>query len=92
MLIDGRLHKIHDELTWDYDLWRWRQPWRVSGGGLEASFVPFYNKRTRTDLGVVASSTDQCFGTWSGSFRTAEGEEIAFDGIVGWAEEVHNRW
>jgi hypothetical protein len=92
VLIDGRLHKVHDELTWDYDIWRWRQPWRVSGGGLEASFVPFFDKRTRTDLGVVSSSTDQCFGTWSGTFRTAEGDDIAFDGIVGWAEEVHNRW
>jgi len=24
--------------------------------------------------------------------READGEVIAFEGIFGWAEEVHNRW
>jgi hypothetical protein len=92
MLIDGTLHKIHAELVWEYDLADWRRPWRVTGGGLDASLTPFHDKVTRTDLGVVASSTDQCFGHWSGTFSTTAGEVVAFDGIVGWAEEVHNRW
>jgi hypothetical protein len=92
VFVDGRLHKIHDELDWDYDIADWRRPWRVSGGGLAASFVPFYDKVTRTNLGVVASRTDQCFGHWAGTFATRDGETISFDGILGWAEEVHNRW
>ncbi|MCR2810902.1 MULTISPECIES: DUF2804 domain-containing protein [unclassified Microbacterium] len=92
MLVDGRLHKIHDDLHWEYDLAQWRRPWRIHGGGLTASFAPFYDKVTRTNLGVVASRTDQCFGHWSGSFATAAGEVIPFNGILGWAEEVHNRW
>lgn len=91
-LVDGRLHKIHDELTWDYDLADWRRPWRIAGGGLEASFAPFHNKVTRTNLGVVASRTDQCFGHWSGTFAVPGGDVVAFAGVVGWAEEVHNRW
>ncbi len=90
--VDGRLHKIHDELTWEYDIADWRRPWRVAGGGLEASFFPFFDKVTRTNLGVVASRTDQCFGHWSGTFTPPGGEAVAFDGILGWAEEVHNRW
>lgn len=90
--VDGRLHKISQELTWDYDLADWRRPWRVAGGGLEASFTPFFDKVTRTNLGVISSRTDQCFGHWSGSFAVPGGEVVAFDGIVGWAEEVHNRW
>ncbi|WES64813.1 DUF2804 domain-containing protein [Microbacter sp. GSS18] len=92
IVVDGRLHKIHDELRWEYDLAAWRTPWRISGGGLDATFAPFYDKVTRTNLGVVSSRTDQCFGHWSGTFRTAEGEVVAFGGILGWAEEVHNRW
>lgn len=92
VVVDGRLHKIHAELEWSYDVGEWRQPWQVHGGGLEASFTPFYNKVSRTNLGIVASSTDQCFGHWSGTFRTAEGEAIPFDDVLGWAEEVHNRW
>ena len=41
---------------------------------------------------VLQGHTDQCFGEWSGSFTTADGEVIEFDGLIGWAEEVHNRW
>lgn len=91
-VLDGRLHKISAELDWQYDLADWRRPWRVTGGGLDATFAPVYNKVTRTNFGVVSASTDQCFGDWSGTFRTAEGEEIAFEGVFGWAEDVHNRW
>ena len=90
--VDGRLHKIHGEVVWEYDIARWREPWRVHGGGLDATFVPFFDKVTRTNLAVLSSATDQCFGHWSGTFRTAEGETVPFEGIVGWAEEVHNRW
>ncbi|WP_127818636.1 DUF2804 domain-containing protein [Microbacterium sp. CPCC 204701] len=90
--VDGRLHKIHEELTWQYDLAGWRKPWRVSGGGLEASFKPFYDKTSRLNLGVVSARTDQCFGHWSGTFAVPGGQSLAFAGILGWAEEVHNRW
>jgi len=87
VLVDGTLHKISDELTWRYDLADWRRPWRVSGGGLEATFEPVYNKRSASNLGVISSRTDQCFGYWSGRFG-----DIRFEGIFGWAEDVHNRW
>lgn len=92
--VDGRMHKIYGETQWEYSVEgeRWREPWRVTGGGLDATFEPFHNKRTRTDLLVLQGHTDQCFGHWSGSFTTADGETIDFDGLIGWAEEVHNRW
>lgn len=91
-VVDGRLHKIHEELAWDYDIAHWREPWRISGGGLDAVLTPFHDKVTRTNLVVLSAHTDQCFGHWSGTFRTRDGETIAFEGILGWAEEVHNRW
>ena len=68
------------------------RPWSVHGGGLDARFVPFHDRVARTNLGVIAASTDQCFGVWSGTFTTAGGEVIPFEGIEGWAEHVHNRW
>lgn len=89
---DGVMHKIHGPTEWEYDLADWRRPWRVRGGGLEASFEPFHNKRSRTNLLVLAGRTDQCFGHWSGSFRTPDGETVHFEGLLGWAEEVRNRW
>ena len=87
LLLDGHLHKISAELAWDYDLADWRRPWRVSGGGLEAVFTPEYNRHAFTDLALISSRTDQCFGWWSGRFG-----DITFEGIYGWAEDVHNRW
>ncbi len=92
VVVDGRLHKISVELEWRYDLARWREPWRITGGGLDATLVPFHDKVSRTNLGVLSSATDQCFGHFSGTFRTADGEEIVFRDLVGFAEEVHNRW
>lgn len=91
MLVDGRMHKISDELRWEYDLARPLMPWSVSGGGLEASFVPFYDKRSSTNLGVVSARTEQFFGHWAGRF-TAGDVDIEFADLLGWAEDVHNRW
>lgn len=92
VVIDGRLHHIPVELTWAYDLERWREPWRITGGGLEATFTPFHSKVTRTQLGVLSGSTDQCFGHWSGTFTDDTGQVTPFEGLMGWCEEVHNRW
>ena len=49
--------------------------------------TPFYDKQSRMNLGVLSSRTDQCFGVWSGEF-----DGVRFDGIEGFAEDVHNRW
>jgi len=91
VFVDGVLHKISEELEWTYDLAAPMRPWRVRGAGLDATLTPFTLKQSRTNLGVVASRTDQCFGTWAGTFDTGE-ELIAFEGLEGFAEDVHNRW
>ncbi|MBO2451667.1 DUF2804 domain-containing protein [Actinomadura barringtoniae] len=85
LFVDGRLHKIHDELTWE-------QPWRISGARVEVEFRPFHVRRARTELGLVGNRTEQCFGHFIGRAQTDEGAWIDLDGLTGWAEEVHNRW
>jgi hypothetical protein len=87
VFIDGVLHKISVPVVWEYDLAAPLAPWRVRGGGLDATFTPFYDKRSRMNLGVVSSRTDQCFGVWSGEY-----DGIRFEGVEGFAEDVHNRW
>ncbi|MCL1801584.1 MAG: DUF2804 domain-containing protein, partial [Promicromonosporaceae bacterium] len=90
--VDGRLHYIPEELNWDYDIENWQEPWRITGGGLDATFTPFYDKASHSKLLVLSSRTDQCFGTWSGTFQPESSEIVKFDNLTGWAEEVHNRW
>ena len=91
IIVGGILHKISQELQWDYRLEAPLEPWHIHGGGLDAVFTPFYDKRSETNLGIVAGRTDQCFGTWSGTFDSGT-ERVSFSGIEGFAEDVHNRW
>ncbi|WP_204163426.1 DUF2804 domain-containing protein [Nocardioides gilvus] len=92
LVIDGRLHKISDDLEWIYDRTDWLKPWRISGSRLDATFVPFHERVARTNLLVLAGETHQCFGHFSGWATTDDGTRVSLDGLVGWAEEAHNRW
>ena len=44
------------------------------------------------NLGVLAQRAHQCFGPWSGWMSDDAGERVRVDGVLGWAEDVHNRW
>lgn len=92
LLVEGRLHKIGEELTWEYDRADRLAPWRITGERVEALFTPFHERVARTELLVVGSETHQCFGTWSGRARTDDGTWVDLDGLVGWAEEARQRW
>ncbi|MGW8991331.1 DUF2804 domain-containing protein [Streptomyces zhihengii] len=95
LCVDGRLSKIGDELEWDWSPADHLAPWRVrtpGGDAVDLVFTPFHNRSTRTEAVLIANRTDQCFGRWSGTVRTDDGERIAVDGLLGWAEDVHMRW
>jgi len=90
--VDGVVHKIGDELSWDYDRADWTRPWRISGPSLDLAFRPFHERAARTNLLVVASETHQCFGHYDGWVLGPDGDRMTVEGIVGWAEEARNRW
>lgn len=92
LFVDGRLHKISEEFTWEYDTSDYLAPWRVHGERADLRFTPFHDKVSRTALGIISTRTDQCFGHWSGWMSTDDGERASVDGAIGFAEDVHNRW
>ncbi len=92
LVVDGRVHKIHDEVEWTYDRDDWLAPWRVRGPRVDVTFTPFHERVAVTNLGVVAGETHQCFGTWTGWAATDDGTRLDVDALTGWAEEAHNRW
>lgn len=92
LLVDGHLTKISEELDWRYDTDDWLAPWRVTGEGVDLTFTPFHLKRSVIDLKVFASRTHQCFGHWSGRVRDDAGEAARLADLIGWAEDVRNRW
>ena len=92
ILVDGRMHKIGEDLRWSYDVLDRAGPWRVQGERLDATLTPFHQRRDLTELGVLAVKTWQAFGVWSGSGVLDDGTSVSLDGLVGWAEESRNRW
>jgi Protein of unknown function (DUF2804). len=92
LFVDGRLHKISEELAFDYDTTDYLKPWHVRGERADLVLTPFHDKVSRTALGVISTRTDQCFGHWTGWMATDAGERVRVDGAVGFAEDVHNRW
>jgi hypothetical protein len=92
LLVDGRLHKISEELTWAYDVDNPRSLWRVSGERVQATLRPWHVRSASTNAVVVASQTVQAFGDWSGWATDDTGRRIRLDGLVGWAEEARQRW
>ncbi|MFI0356317.1 DUF2804 domain-containing protein [Actinomadura sp. 9N407] len=92
LFVDGRLHKIGEELEWSYDRADWLRPWRIRGVRVQVEFRPFHEKVARTELGVVGSETHQCFGYFSGRAQADDGRWVDLDGLVGWAEEARQRW
>ncbi|MGV8964714.1 MAG: DUF2804 domain-containing protein [Cellulomonas sp.] len=92
LVVDGRLHKIREELAWTWTPGRWTDPWHVHGRSVDLTFTPFFDRTSLTDLRVVRSSTHQCFGTWSGWVLDDAGDRQPVDGIEGSAEDVEQRW
>lgn len=92
LVVDGCLSKISEELSWDYDPGDWMRPWRITGASADLTFTPFHRKHSSTQALVIASRTDQLFGTWSGWALDDLGRRVPVDGLEGFAEDVSNRW
>jgi hypothetical protein len=94
ILWNGRLHKVMEDLRWDYDPVEWRKPWRVRAehsGALDLVLEPVAAHRPRLNLGVLATGGVCAFGRWRGRV-CVEGGELAVQGLFGWAEEFAHRW
>jgi hypothetical protein len=94
ILVDGRLHKIMEDVRWDYDPADWMRPWSVRAeatGMVDLTLEPIVAHRTRTSLGLLSTGGVCCFGRWHGTIRV-DGCEIRLGRFVGWAEEFAHRW
>lgn len=90
--IDGRLHKISQELDWQYDRDDFMKPWRIRGDQVDLVFTPEYDRYSNFDRLIVRSKEHQCFGSFSGTVSDGNGTRYRVSEIFGWAEEVARRW
>lgn len=92
--LNGRLHKISEDMSFEYDPTDFKKPWRLRTGAtdrIDLTFTPFYERVAKSNLLVVRSEVHQCFGFYNGKLRL-DGREIEVKKHVGWAEEHYAKW
>ncbi|WP_123916665.1 DUF2804 domain-containing protein [Georgenia muralis] len=92
VVLDGRVHRINEDLSWAYDAADRGATWFVTGDRVQVQLRPFHVRSATTKLGVLSTTTYQSFGTWTGWVVDDAGERRRVDGLVGWAEDVTSRW
>ncbi|MCZ7537113.1 MAG: DUF2804 domain-containing protein [Acidimicrobiia bacterium] len=94
VIIDGRVTKIGQELTWEYDWDRPLEPWRVHhpDGSLDLTLAARHDRHSRTNALVLSSEVHQVFGTWKGHVTDDAGTVREVEALQGFAEESRSRW
>ena len=95
LLINDRLHKIHEDIAWEYDTNNFMKPWKLSTIGTDRVslvFTPLYERIASTNAFVIQSSVHQMIGYFDGTIVTDSGEEIKIQNMLGWAEDHMAKW
>jgi hypothetical protein len=95
LCIDGRLHKLSEELIFTYDCCNFMAPWHIRtpvSARVDLVFTPFFEQRGRVNLLALASELHVCFGHFTGQVITDEGERLEIHELLGWSEEHRARW
>ena len=94
LCIDGRLHKVEEDLDWTYDPDDFLRPWRVvapTSRSIDLTLEPIVARSSGLSLGLLRTGGVCCFGRWHGTIR-CEDREIRIRSLLGWAEEFEHRW
>ncbi|MEA4964861.1 MAG: DUF2804 domain-containing protein [Oscillospiraceae bacterium] len=69
-------------------------PWKFHDGDhrLAMDFVPILDRAACTDFGVLKSDQHQVFGRFSGRAVLDDGTALSFRDLIGFAEQVENKW
>jgi len=94
VFVDGRAHKL-DQVTFHipegtYD----GAPWTFTSndGRFEMTFEPIIDRNGSVDLKILRSIQHQVFGRFSGQVVLDDGSRLEVKDLLGFAEEVKNRW
>ena len=95
IIINDRLHKIHEDIIWDYDKQNFMKPWSLTTKGsdrVHLTFTPFFERVAETDAWIIKSSVHQMIGHFDGIVISDEGEVINIEKVFGWAEDHMAKW
>ena len=95
LCVDGKLTKISEDITFNYDAKNFMTPWRLyttATDRVDLEFIPFYERLAKTDALVIGSEVHQMIGTFKGRLKPDTGEPVYIDHAIGWAEDHQARW
>lgn len=93
--IDGKLTKLSEDVTFEYDPADFMAPWRLrttATDRVDLTFTPFFERHAKTDALLIYSEVHQMIGKFNGQLHDGQGTFINIDGAIGWAEDHHARW
>lgn len=92
--INGKLHKISEDMVIGYDRGDWMKPWTLRTGvtdTVDLTITPFFEKPSKFNAGILSTEVHQVFGHFKGTLRL-DGREIKVENIIGWSEEHIGKW
>jgi hypothetical protein len=92
VVLDGRLHKIGEDVDFTLDLRDPRAPWRIrtrASDRVALTFTPLTERVVRVPPFV---RLHQRFGHFAGTIVDDSGRTVEIDRVLGLAESVHGRW
>lgn len=94
LILNGVLHKIHEDVVFECDHRDHMKPWRLHTPGsktVDLELTPFFDRHSHVNLGIFRTSVHQCFGHFRGAVNV-DGNRVDVKEALGWAEEHHARW
>ncbi|MEW6778013.1 MAG: DUF2804 domain-containing protein [Bdellovibrionota bacterium] len=95
LCVDGRLHKLGEDLVWEYDRKDLKNPWRITAPKtrrVDLTFRPLLTRSLKLPLLVAGAELHMGFGHFSGTVLTDERKPVHVEKLLGWAEEFTGRW
>ena len=91
---DGKLFKVMEDLTWEYNPSAWNQPWRMRtthSDMIDLTLTPLVVRDTTLSIGFVGTGGVCAFGHYNGKLRF-DGRTMEVRDLIGWGEEFSHRW
>ncbi|MDN7241876.1 DUF2804 domain-containing protein [Planococcus sp. N028] len=93
--INGKMTKIHEDVLFRYNRENFKEPWLIHtkfSDDVKLTFIPFFERISKTDVRLVKSEVHQLFGYYNGYVREPDGKKIKILQMLGAIEEHHAKW
>src|SRR3990172_1165694 len=90
ILVDGRISKVSEDVSFLYDRSDFMKPWRIRterSERIDLRFEPVFERVARTNLLLLRSEGHQMIGRYSGAVVPDEGGPVQIEGLLGWVEQ-----